>query len=346
MNPIRNKPTVLVVDDERPVREVLVQMLQRAGYHATEAENGLEALKILGAARFDAVLLDIEMPGMNGQQVLDRILAHDPEAAVLMVTGINDVEQSVRSMRSGACDYVLKPVEFDRLHTALDRALHLRSRRRSRAYLDAVSTLAQALEAKDPYTRGHSERVTVYALRLAQHIGLPREQLEQLEAAGPLHDIGKIGIREEVLHKPGRLDDEEFAHIQQHPVIGAHMLARDPALAPVRRIVRHHHERWDGKGYPDGLAGAAIPLGARILAVADAFDAMTSDRPYRQPMSDAEAQSRLLDCRGTQFDADLVGSFVELLDRGWIPGHNPEVEVVELAGAPAPASRGAETPAA
>jgi len=231
----------------------------------------------------------------------------------------------VRAMRAGASDYMLKPIKSDEFHLALERVLRLRERRKNRSYIESVTTLAAALEAKDPYTQGHSNRVTVYALRLAQHIAIPEAEIKIIQAAGPLHDIGKIGIREEVLNKPGRLEESEFEHIKQHPGIGARMLEHQESLLQVHRLVRHHHERFDGNGYPDHLASGTIPMGARILAVADAFDAMTSNRPYRPGLGDEEARKRLIEGRGSQFDPDLVSAFVDLLDRGWLPGREARV---------------------
>jgi len=312
--------TVLVVDDDEGVRNVIARHLGQAGYRVTKAADGEEAIKVSLARPFDAVLLDLRMPGMGGHRALEKLLAIEPETAVLIVSAVDEVSDAVQAMRSGAADYIQKPVDFNELQMAVERALRLRSRRRQRGYISSVAALAAALEAKDPYTQGHSERVTVYALRLAQQIGIDAELMDDIQAAGPLHDIGKIGIREEVLHKPGKLDDEEFEHIKMHPRIGSRMLAHQDSLSRIHQLVRHHHERIDGRGYPDGLAGEEIPLGARILAVADTFDAMTSNRPYRKFLDDEEARRRLIDAGGSQLDNELVPVFVDLLDRGWLPG--------------------------
>jgi len=327
---------VLVVDDDDLVRSVLCRQLTALGYEAMGANGGEAGLEILAVGRFSAALVDLHMPVMDGHATLAALLQRDPQLAVLMVTGAGDVDDAVRAMHAGAYDHLSKPISLDQLRLALERALELRRLRRSRedqerqtqakldeqqqrlerSALEMVTALAAALEAKDPYTCGHSERVTRYAVQLAWKVGLDSREIENLTLAGQLHDIGKIGIREEVLNKPGKLTDEEFDHIKSHPLTGVQILQKVDSLAAALPIVRHHHERYDGKGYPDGLAGEDIPLPARVVAVADAFDAMTSSRAYRSALPTAEARRRLLEGSGTQFDTELVEVFVGLLDSG------------------------------
>ena len=343
-----NEQMILVVDDDDLVRNVLTRQLKALGYEAMGVDGCEAALEMLAAGRFAAALVDLHMPGMDGHATLAALLQRDPELAVLMVTGAGDVDDAVRAMHAGAFDHMTKPVSLDQLRLALERALELRRLRMSRAEqdrrmqvrldeqeyrlnrscLEMVTALAAALEAKDPYTNGHSERVTRYAVQLAWEAGLDNVETENIALAGQLHDIGKIGIREEVLNKPGKLTDEEFEHIKSHPLTGVQMLQKVESLADALPIVRHHHERYDGRGYPDSLAGEEIPLAARVVALADAFDAMTSSRAYRGAMPVSKARGIVLECSGTQFDPALVEVFVGLIDRGelQLPAEAPPVQ--------------------
>ncbi|NOZ85893.1 MAG: response regulator [Deltaproteobacteria bacterium] len=329
---------ILIVDDEEILRKVLSRQIVKMGYEFDVASSGQEAVKKIDPGKFDAALLDYRMPEMNGLDTLKRILKIDPKMAVLMLTAEQDLEIAVNILKLGAYDYLTKPVSMDELKFALERSLELRQLRLDReneeqrlrervkeqkrqlesSYLDTVMALAAALEAKDRYTQGHSERVTFYSVALAREIGLSNQEIDRLSLGGQLHDIGKIGIRETVLNKNGKLTDKEYEHVKTHPLIGAQILGRIKSMAPILPIVRHHHERYDGAGYPDGLKGENVPLEARIVAVADAFDAMTSNRAYRSAIPLEEAIKRLVACKGTQFDPALVDVFQDLLSKGMI----------------------------
>jgi len=317
---------VLVVDDEAGIRDVLSRAVETMGHEPETSGTGDEALAAMRRRIFSLVLSDIRMPGMDGVGLLRRIVTECPHTAVIMVTAVSDLETAVSTMRLGACDYIVKPFDLDdvmrRIEQALahrrqlldmelyqaqlEREVAERTADARNVFLGAVQSLAAALDARDGYTHGHSRRVTALAVALARELALDDEQVERLRLAGMLHDIGKIGIRESVLNKSDALTDEEYAHIKTHPVIAQSILEPILRERDTVRLIRSHHERYDGNGYPDGLTGEAIPLGARILAVADAFDAMTSKRPYRDPMGPQEALAVLRHGRGRQWDPAVV----------------------------------------
>ncbi|MHB1389782.1 MAG: response regulator [Thermoleophilia bacterium] len=326
---------ILVVDDESAIREVLTRTLQDEGYMCEAADCVDAALERNTLAPADLILTDIMMPGRSGIELLKEIKNSLPDTAVIMVTAVADTETAINAMRMGAYDYVTKPFNLVEVLMSVDRALEKRSllldNREYRThleqkveeqteqiretYLGAVKSLAQALEAKDPYTNGHSIRVTEVTSTLARELGLSHEKVEQVRLAGLVHDIGKIGVPEVVLHKPGKLTDEEFEYIKNHPAAGEKILKpviRDKA---VLEIVLHHHECYGGGGYPGGLVGEEIPLGARLMAISDAYDAMTSTRPYRGAMTPEKARSQLLANRGSQFDPDLVDLFIRVEEK-------------------------------
>jgi putative nucleotidyltransferase with HDIG domain len=326
----------LVVDDEPALRAVLVRTLEAAGYSCIQASTATEALAALQHGEFALVLSDIRMPGMDGKALLRAVLERWPETAVIMLTAVAEVETAVACLQLGAYDYIPKPFQVDEVRARVAQALekrrlvmenrryqlHLADMVQQQAvrieelFLEGVQTLVHALEAKDPYTQGHSARVAAYAGAIGHALSLDEADVQVLELGAELHDIGKIGVREDVLGKRGRLTREEYEHIMSHTVIGARILApllkHEPqAIA----IVRSHHERLDGAGLPDGLRGEQIPFFARIVTVADSFDAMTSERPYRpgRPVADALAE---LDRRsGEQFDASLVAAFKQATAR-------------------------------
>lgn len=320
----------LVVDDEPMLRRVLVRVLASAGYEATEAGSGLEALDRLSRGTYDLVISDIHMPAMDGMQLLAQVRALWPDVGVVMITAVSDVQTAVACLNQGALDYVSKPFQVDealaRVRQALERRrLVLENRdyqrtleRRVREQADkirdlfvlGVQTLAHALEAKDAYTRGHSMRVAAYSTAIAKQLGLDGDAVAEIRLGAELHDVGKIGVREAVLLKPGQLDEEEYLHIMQHTVIGERIL--QPLLQDhplVLQIVRSHHERRDGRGFPDRLAGDQIPLPVRVVTVSDTFDAMTTVRPYRSARDSAAAVAELVRCAGEQFDPDVVAAF-------------------------------------
>jgi putative nucleotidyltransferase with HDIG domain len=275
------------------------------------------------------LLLDVRLPDVSGVDLVPQLLDIDPNVAIVMLTAVNDAASATLSLQRGAMEYLTKPVDLSDLGGAIERALHKRREamekanlnhwlkeevglrtaelRIERANLERISvatleTLVNALEAKDPYLRGHSARVADSAAMVAAEMGLPDDQVELIRTAGRLHDIGKIGIREEILGKQGPLTDEEFEHVKRHPVIGSEILAPLAHLGPVIQFVRSHHERWDGKGYPDGLGGETIPIGARIIGAVEIYDALTTSRPYQEKMLPETAVERLRDLVGTVLD--------------------------------------------
>ena len=331
-------PYCLIVDDEPRLRQVMAHLMRGDGFQCIEAGNGIEALEQLASHAVTLVLSDLRMPKMDGVELLREIRNRFPDCAVVMITAVADVEMAVNCLAIGAADYVIKPYQLEdvraRVAQALDKRrlilenrayresleerVQVQARRLEELFLASVQSLAEALELKDPYTRGHSIRVSQYSSVIARSLGLGGEILRQIELGGHVHDIGKIGVRETVLNKADRLTPEEYEHIMTHPVLGWRILA--PLLADTPNalnIVRSHHERFDGRGIPDGLRGGAIPLEARIAAAADAFDAMTSDRPYRaSEMTLDMAVDEIRRCSGSQFDPAVVDALVAASARG------------------------------
>lgn len=331
-------PRCLVVDDEPRLRHVLVRLMQSDGFACFQAGNGVEALEVLQHHALPLVLTDLRMPRMDGLALLKEIRARHPDTAVILITAVADVDLAMKVLATGAMDYLTKPFHLEEVRARVRQALEKRrlilenrsyqghleervaaqARRLEELYLAGVQALAEALELKDAYTRGHSVRVSRYSSLIARTLGLDPEMVRDVELGGHVHDIGKIGVHESVLNKPGPLTDEEYRHIMTHPVLGWRILAPLLGDTPVAlHVVRSHHERFDGRGVPDGLQGEAIPLEARIAAVADSFDAMTSSRPYRgHPLSVAEAVAELRNCAGAQFDPEVVRGFVEAVEAG------------------------------
>jgi response regulator RpfG family c-di-GMP phosphodiesterase len=319
------------VDDDAQVRSALRRLIESQGITCAEAGNGEEALAVLATGgEIPVCISDIHMPVMDGVTFLREVLQRFPDTGVIMLTGVAEVSAAVECLQMGALDYISKPVIVDEVRVRVAKALEKRDlilqnrfyqqhlearvreldRRNKQSLVNGVQTLVQALEAKDSYTSGHSQRVSRYATRTALHLGVAGERLEQVRLGGELHDIGKIGTREAILNKPGPLTDDEFEHIKLHTRLGERILAPFFSEAPVvLGIVRSHHERLDGAGFPDGLAGESIPFEARIVMVADAFDAMTTSRAYRAPRTPADAMDELLRCRGTHFDPQVVEAF-------------------------------------
>jgi putative two-component system response regulator len=303
---------LLVVDDEESIRTALSRFLSTKGFEVENASSGQAALRLLGRERFTVMLCDVRMPGMTGLDVLHQALSDDPDLAVVMLTAVNDAVTATEALAGGAFDYLVKPVELNHLEGALERALHKRTlvlehRRVEHLIRDEVAsrtreleheqaalrtltvsvaeTLINAMEAKSIYLRGHSQRVAELAASIADGMSLDADTVEAVRMAGHLHDVGKIGIREEVLNKPGKLTPDEFAHVKDHVRIGMEILAPLQHLGVVLDYIHDHHEHVDGGGYPRGLVGGAISLGGRILCAADTFDALTSRRAYRDPMT-------------------------------------------------------------
>ena len=328
---------ILIVDDEEMICSIFARRLAKEGYSCVTANNGREALHHFYKDNFCLIISDIKMPEMNGIELLKRVKATRPNMLVIMVTAYREIDMAVEAMRLGAYDFIIKPADLDLVvfsvkkalekkrleeeleayHQHLERLVEAKTsklqqsyRILKRAHLDSVKVLAEAIDAKDPYTRGHSDRMRRMGLKIATHLGFSEERLEVLEYGALLHDIGKIGIKDEVLQKPGPLSPEEYHYVQEHPLIGVKIVEGIEFFKDKIAMIRNHHEHFDGMGYPDGLIGEVIPLEARIIAVPDAFDAMTSLRPHRRAMPLQDVLMELEKCKGTQFDPEILEIFL------------------------------------
>jgi len=334
--------TLLVVDDEESIRNAVRKYLVQQGYEVATAATGEEALAILQRQKITGMLLDVNLPGVSGIDLVPRILELEPSVALLMLTAVNDATTAALCMQRGAFDYLIKPIDLVHLGRAISHALQRRhtqlegqqinqwlreevairvaERRVEQATQERLSiatleALVNALEAKDPYLRGHSARVADLSALVAAELGAGDELVEAVRTGGRLHDIGKIGIREEVLNKQGPLSDEEYEHVKQHVVVGSQILAPLVHLREVITVVRTHHERWDGFGYPDRLAGEAIPLGARIIGAVEIYDALTTARPYQEKMDPEVAVERMADLVGTVLDPAIHAALRSVVTR-------------------------------
>src|SRR5690349_23428057 len=322
----------LIVDDEPSVRRSLSRMLQAQGFHCLEACSGRQGLEVLNqTGEIPLIISDMRMPELDGMGFLEQVRQRFPDSSVIMLSGMSETTTAVDCLHLGAADFLLKPISLGELQARVSRVLekralvlqnrfyqeHLERQVREQAqriqelFLQGVQMLARALEAKDAYTRGHSIRVSQYAVKTAQRLGFAGPGLDGIRLGGELHDIGKIGTREAVLHTPGLLTADEFRQISEYTAVGERRRLPLAQQSPdVLRIVRSHHERLDGRGFPDGLRGEKIPIEARIVAVADAFDAMTTERPYRDSRPPDAAVDELRRVAGTQLDPEAVEAFV------------------------------------
>jgi cyclic di-GMP phosphodiesterase len=329
----------IIADDEAHLRRALVRLMEGEGFICHEAPNGRVALELLGRLTPTLLLSDLHMPELDGMGLLREARERYPDTAVIMITAVADVATAVSALSVGAMDYLTKPFHLDEVRARVRQALEKRrlilenrgyqlglearvaeqSRRLEALFLASIQSLADALEVKDPYTHGHSLRVSRYSVAIARAIGTDESAIQQIELGGRVHDIGKIGVREAVLNKPGPLTDDEYRHIMTHPMVGWRILSPLLDDMPMSlNIVRWHHERYDGSGVPDGLVADAIPFEARIVAVADTFDAMTSVRPYRPGVPLADTLAELRRCSAGQFDPQCVAAFLEAFDAGAI----------------------------
>jgi len=334
--------TVLVVDDEEPIRNALRKYLKQQQFEVYAAGSGDEALQQLRLHKVALMLSDIRMPGTSGVDLVPQALEIEPDLAILMLTAVNDATSAALCMQRGAMDYLTKPIELADLGRAVQRALKRREMllenrhlnqwlkeevttrtaelHRERHRLERISTatleaLVNALEAKDPYLRGHSARVADLSANIAAEMGLGEEVVDRVRMAGRLHDLGKIGTREAVVNKEGPLTADEFEHVKQHVIIGAQILAPLVHLGDVVAMVKSHHERFDGTGYPDGLRGEEVPLGGRVIAAAEVYDALTTARPYQEKMTPEQAVERMADLSGTVLDPKVYEALVRLVGR-------------------------------
>jgi putative nucleotidyltransferase with HDIG domain len=341
---LRRTVRILVVDDEAHVRTMIGATLEREGYDVHLAASGREAMETLERNNFDLVLTDIVMQDGNGLALLERIHGLQPQLPVVMVTAIHDISVAIDSMRRGAYDYLLKPFEREHLVNTVLRALdHRQILQESQNYQQnleqvvrartemlrqamedlessydvTLEALGDALDLKDSETEGHSKRVTAYTIALSRAMGIGPQQIKIIARGAFLHDIGKMAIPDDILRKPGKLTQEEQDIMREHCARGYHILRKIPFLSEAAEVVFTHQEHYDGSGYPSGLAANEIPIGARIFAVADTLDAITSDRPYRRARSFDVAREEILRCSGTQFDPAVVEVFLKMPNELW-----------------------------
>jgi putative nucleotidyltransferase with HDIG domain len=333
---------ILVVDDEEAIREIVCAILSAAGYSFQQASSGMEALALLNSGeQFELMLSDLMMADLDGIGLLERTKEKFPDMPVVMVTAVHDISVALAAIRNGAYDYLLKPFEREQLLNAVRRALEnrrLKVENRTyqsnleglvkertkelnaanydleRSYDITLQALGDALDLKDAETEGHSRRVTAFTIAIARAMGVPREQILVIARGAFLHDIGKMAIPDNILRKPGKLDNDERAIMKEHCYHGYQMLKKIPFLTEACDIVYSHQEHFDGSGYPRGLRGAEIPLGARIFSVADTLDAIISDRPYRPARSLTEARKEIQEWAGRQFDPEVVQVFLKMPD--------------------------------
>ncbi|HKR00628.1 MAG TPA: HD domain-containing phosphohydrolase [Pyrinomonadaceae bacterium] len=339
----KRRARVLVVDDEPDIRDLLCDLLSQDNECAARA-SAEEALELLSGERFDLVISDITMSGMSGLEMIPRVLAVSPGTVVVMISGMQTIESAIEALRLGAFDYIMKPFDLRQVEAAVQRALeHYELREAKRlyenhleelveqrtieldqalssledAYRSTLKALTAALETRDAETHGHSERVVTFSLRLGSELGLSKTEMTALEFGSLLHDIGKIGVPDAILRKPAKLSEEEWERMREHPLHGQQILREIKFLEGAALVVAQHHERWDGSGYPLGLKGCEIDLKARIFAVADAFDAMISDRVYRRGRSYEKAAEELEAWAGRQFDPQVVEAFHRVPREDW-----------------------------
>ena len=341
--PTTAPPRILIVDDEREITEILADLLSE-DYECLKAGSAEDALTCLRENEFHLVISDITMPGMSGLDMIPHVKQLYPDTVVVMISGMQTVESAIGALRLGAFDYLMKPFDLRQVEAVVKRALehhdlivakrryenHLEELVEQRtgeldralnslegAYRSTLKALTAALETRDSETHGHSERVVSYSLRLGREYGLNSEQMKSLEFGSLLHDIGKIGVPDSILRKPAKLTEEEWVLMREHPLHGQQILRGIEFLQGAARVVAQHHEQWDGSGYPVGLRGEDIDVCARIFAVADAFDAITSDRVYRRGKTYEAASQELDDWAGRQFDPKVVEAFHRVPKEDW-----------------------------
>ncbi len=342
MNTVKKEiETILVIDDEKGIRTSIKEYLKLRGYNVVTAKDAIEAAKIIDKEYFSLLISDICLPGMSGLELLHLIKEKEIDIPVILITGYGDMDKAMEAFRNGAYDFINKPFNLDELFisvkNALDRQrlkweniqyrLHLeemikrRTKELKKAYqnledmfLGTIRIVINTLEASDKYTKGHSERVRQYSIRLAKDLGLTSEEIKNLEVGSILHDIGKIGIEKSILHKKGPLNDKEFAVIKRHPLVGKKILEPVEFNKEIINIIYQHHERYNGGGYPSGLKEDKISFLARLVTVVDSFDAMVTNRPYRDKMITTKAITEVENNLGTQFDPEIGKRFIKIFN--------------------------------
>jgi putative two-component system response regulator len=323
--------TILIVDDEEPIRRMLKKMLSKQGYACLEADCASQALQQLGQNAVALAVLDIMMPHKSGLELLPEIKNQHPDTAVVMATALIEPNIIIECMKGGAQDYIVKPYELGKVLRSLEIVLHKRQLALTlkqfqenlkgkveeqqteirRLFLGSIESLVCALESKDKYTAGHSRRVCEFTLIISKYLGLPAADLEDIHYGALLHDVGKIAINPDIQNKPGKLSEEEYEHIMTHSQIGP-SIVKPIANENIVNIIRYHHSRYDGHSKNQTVPGSQLPVGVRIVTLADAFDAMTSERPYRKSLTLEEALSEVKRCSGTQFDPGIVDAFFKI----------------------------------
>lgn len=343
MNGRNQRPQVLIIDDEPKIRALLCELLA-PGHDCSQAASAEQAIELLRRKRFELVLSDIFMSGMNGLEMIPRVMELSPDTVIITLSGTQTIDDAIQAMRVGAFDFITKPFSLSHVEASVRRAIDhhdLRVAKRlyehrleelvrqrtaelnralcslEESYRDTLKALVAALGTRDSETHGHSDRVVRFSLRLGRELELSAEEMRSLEFGAMLHDIGKIGVPDAVLRKPSGLTEGEWELMRQHPLYGEEILREIEFLKGAARLVGQHHERWDGRGYPHGLKGEAIDLNARIFAVVDAFDAMVSNRVYRNGTAYANARAELERCAGSQFDPRVVEAFTRVAPEEW-----------------------------
>jgi len=314
--------TILIAEDNCVLQDWLKVLLESEGFSVISAGNGREALQLMEATIPDLILSDITMPVMDGYTLFDEVRKRLEWISIpfIFLTARSGHDEILEGKKLGAEDYLVKPISRQELTTTirsrLARTQQLMVAQLHQAYDSSLIMLANAIELRDQYTRGHVERVRDHSLTIARELGWTESRLDSLKYGSILHDIGKIHISEDILHKPGQLSPSEWREMYKHPIIGEEMIRDITYLSPAIPIIRHHHERWDGKGYPDGLEGERIPIDARIVAVADSVDAMSTSRPYQRCLSVEDIFKEIISGSGSQYDPHVVEAFKRAWDKG------------------------------
>lgn len=334
INNPNSKYKIMAVDDESGILDSLSVFLKRSGYTLTGITNPIEAIELLKHEHYDLLILDFLMTPLHGNQVVEEIRKFDKDLYILLLTGHKDLAPPLDTIRKldiqGYCE---KGDKFDQLLLLIESGLKSIAQmneikrinnklsntyeRLENAYLESIQTLRYTVEAKDKYTRGHSDRVSAFSTLIGQKLGLSAEDIKTLEIGGLFHDIGKIGVPDSIIQKTDKLTDDEYSQIKNHPLIGAHILSNATIFKNIIPIVKHHHERYDGHGYPSQLKGTDIPYLARITTIADSFDAMTSKRTYRDSLPLEVVKSEFKNNKGTQFDPELTDVFLDILNKDY-----------------------------
>lgn len=371
-----NAGTILIADDSADIRNTVSRFLRRKGYATLTARDGVEALGLIESAAIDLVLTDLRMPGLDGLAVLERIRASKPDLPVVILTAWPTVDATVRALRLGARDFLTKPVSINELIRVVENQMRLRrfwlkestkdgqTERFVQRYLSqlkqgpaedtdtlmpVLQTLANILDAREHETQAHSARVSAYAAYFAGRLGATADTVRTIRIGGLMHDIGKMGIPDSILLKPGKLNEDEWEVMKQHPQLGYDLLAGVSGLREAAEIVLAHHERWDGQGYPRALKGEEVPFGARVFGFVDTMDAMLSNRPYRLARTFGELHDEVKRCKGTQFDPEMVDAFLQIQEHEWkqaVEQHYPDLRQLTSIQGSVPPSNTAFMPVA